>query len=117
MSRDASDQAYTKRNEENYLFMIKKYIMKNEKNKSKELKIGNDVPSKFFDICSLLYQSHPLVFSTKVKRRCVDVGGNGRERVSVVNIFFRFSNSFNMFIFEREIKKRGVYVGVVMGKN
>jgi len=42
--------------------MIKKYIMKNEKNKSKELEIGNDVPSKFFDICSLLYQSHPLVF-------------------------------------------------------
>jgi len=50
--------------------MIKKYIIKNEKNKSKELEIGNDVPSKFFDICSLLYQSHLLVFLTKVKRRC-----------------------------------------------
>ena len=88
MSRSASGRTDTKRNEEKYLFMIKKYIMKNEKNKSKELEIGNDVPSKFFDICSLLYQSHPLVFVTKVKRMCVFVGGNGRERESVVNFFF-----------------------------
>jgi len=73
--------------------------MKNEKNKSKELTIGNDVPSKFFDICSLLYQSHHLIFPTKVKRRCVSVGGNGRERGSVANIFLRSSTSFNMFFF------------------
>jgi len=59
-----------------------------KKNKSKELEIGNDVPSKIFDICSLLYQSHPLVFPTKVKRRSVYVGGNGRERGSVSNILF-----------------------------
>jgi len=57
------------------------------KKKSKELEIGNDIPSKFFDICSLLYQSHPLVFPAKVKRRCFYVGVNGRERGSVVNIF------------------------------
>jgi len=30
---------------------------------------------------------------------CVFVGGNGRERESVANIFFRFSTSFNMFFF------------------
>jgi len=71
--------------------------MKNEKNKSKELEIGNDVPSKIFDICSLLYQTHPFVFLTKVKRRCAYVGGNGRERGSVENIFVRFFTSFNMF--------------------
>jgi len=70
VSPDTSSHTYTTRDEEKYLFMIKKYIIKNEKNKSKELEIGNDVPSKFFDICSLLYQSHLLVFLTKVKRRC-----------------------------------------------
>jgi len=43
--------------------------MKNEENKSKELKIRNDVPSKILDICSLLYQSHPLIFPTKVKKK------------------------------------------------
>ena len=59
-----------------------------------------------FDICSLLYQSHPLVFPIKVKRRCVYMGGNGREIGNVANIFLRFSTSFNMFsFFEREIKK------------
>ena len=49
----------------------------------------------------------PSCFPTKVKRMCVNVGGNGRERGSVANIFFRFSTSFNMFLFyfEREIKK------------
>ena len=62
MSRSASGQIDTKRDEKKYLFMIKKYIIKNEKNKSKELEIDNDVPSKLFDICSILYQSHPLVF-------------------------------------------------------
>ena len=69
MSRGTSGWTDTKRNEEKYLFMIKKYIMKNEENKSKELKIRNDVPSKIFDICSLLYQSHPLIFPTKVKKK------------------------------------------------
>ena len=101
MLYDASDQTNTKTDEEKIFIMIKKYIMKNEKNKSKELEIGNDVPSKFFNICSLLYQSHPLIFPTKVKRRCVYVGGNGRERGSVENIFFRFSTSFNIFFEER----------------
>jgi len=52
----------TKRNEEKYLFMIKKYLMKN---KFKKLEIGNDVPSKIFNICSLLYQSHLLVFQQR----------------------------------------------------
>jgi len=99
VSHDLNGRIDTKRNEEKYLFMIKKYITKYEKNRSKELEIGNDVPLKFFNICSLLYQSHPLVFPTKVKRRCVYVGGNGRERESVANIFFRFSTSFNMFFF------------------
>jgi len=31
VSHDVSDRTDTKRNEERYLFMIKKYIMKNEK--------------------------------------------------------------------------------------
>ena len=98
MSYGLSGRTNTKRNEEKYLFMIKK-LMKNKKSIAKELEIGNDVPLKFFDICSLLYQSHPLIFPTKVKRRCVYVGGNGREIESVTNIFFRFSTSFNMFFF------------------
>ena len=36
-----------------------------------------------------------------------------RERESVENVFL--SSSFNMFFLKRD-KKRGVYVGVVMGK-
>jgi len=35
------------------------------------------------------------------------VGGNGRERGSVANIFFRFSTTFNMFFLKR-YKKGGV---------
>jgi len=51
-----------------------------------------------------------------VKRKCVYVDGNGRERGSVMNIFFQFSTSFNMFFLKRD-KKGGVHVGMVMGKN
>jgi len=39
-----------------------------------------------------------------------------RERESVENVFFLFSTSFNMFFFKERLK-RGVSVGVVMGKN
>jgi len=58
----------------------------------------------------------PSCFSTMVKRKCVYVDGNGRERGSVMNIFFQFSTSFNMFFLKRD-KKGGVHVGMVMGKN
>jgi len=61
VSRDTSGWTDTKRNEEKYLFMIKKYIMKNEKNKSKELEIGNDVPSKF-SIYVLFHINPTLLF-------------------------------------------------------
>ena len=120
MSHSASYRTHSKRDEEKYLFMIKKYRKKNEKiNKSKELEIDNDIPSKFFDICSLLYQSHPFVFPTKeVRRRCFYVGGKGRERGSAANIFFRFSTSFNMFfcLFWKRDKKRRCICGRGDGK-
>ena len=75
--------------------------MKNKK-KSKELEIGDDVPSKLCYICSLLYQSHPLIFLTKVKRRCVYVDDNERERRSVANIFFRGFLPPSIYFFFKE---------------
>jgi len=100
VSRGTSGWTDNKRDKEKYLFMVKK---NNEKWKYEIKRIRNwhvnDVPSKFFDICSHLYQSHPLVFLAKVKKRCFYVGGDGRERGSVENIFFRFSISFNIFFF------------------
>ena len=42
--------------------------------------------------------------------------GNERERESVENVFFYFFSTFNIFFFEREIKKK-VCVEVVIGKD
>jgi len=85
--------------------MVKKIIMKIRKNKSKEKKADNDIPSNLFNISSSISISPShffflppflrflIFFSREVERKVVCLSGNEKESGNIENIFFFFFRS------------------------